>query len=407
MHYNFSLHMKIFLLFISIFCFRCVIIRKPAENKLPIQTSKKLHDKKTMDIPPGMCYIPGKSRIIGPTDEQFDNSRTLSNKSVTLTPFFIFETPIKIIDYKIYLKSFETYLTSLYNNVKDPQGQNKLSNTPGVSQKTSQPKNQPKSDQSKSSSVPNQKKISITISRKEFYNILEGRPQYKNKIKEKDFIEACKKKILPHQDAFVKGLKYQFEDKINHYNNNTIFDEYPAIFVNYHQAEWFLKYLTFTTNSYRKKHKKIPYPAFELPSVAQWEHAATDYEEVTPQRFSWGKNPKGKKEEKYANFKYLNHNNDLQPVYRSSAYRNSNGLYDMQGNVNEWTKDSFCPAMNATVSGLDPVYIDKSNPNKVIKGGSWNDPYVFQEISYNGCAHENFQSSTIGFRPIMRYYGDY
>ena len=371
----------------------CTILRRPAEDKLPIMDlSSRKYKKKQFETPMRMCFIPGKSRIVGPTDEQFDDSKVLTNRKITLTPFFMFETPMTIGDYKKYLSEFDDYLIRLYNEVQDPlQSAKKIDNT-----------------KNNNSNITKDNDKNIVISTVEFYEILKGKFEYKSKINQKSFMAACKKKIKPDQNVFTKGLKYQFEDKVNYYDK-AIFDEYPVIFVNYHQAEWYLKYLTFVTNEYRKKNKMLPYPEFELPSVAQWEHAAADPEKTTPQRFSWGKNPKGEQEKKFANFKYFKgeYQSHLQHVNRSSAYRNNNGLYDMQGNVNEWTKDSYSSALNATISGLDPVYIDKNNPNKVIKGGSWRDPYSFLEISYNGCVHENTQSSTISFRPIMRYYGDY
>ncbi len=376
----------------------CGIIHRPAENKMPILDIKNNQKKNSIEVPDRMCFITGGSRIIGPVDEQFDHTLALSNKSVTITPFFIFDTPITIGDYKKYLNEFEDYLIRLYNNIQSPSlNPNKEDNKKILD-----------SNQKKNQNTTKQKnEASVFISTEEFYEVLAGHIKYKDKINQKPFMAACQQKIKPKQEAFTEGLQYQFEDKMNHYGANAMFDNYPAIFVNYHQAEWYLSYLTFVTNEYRKKNRLTPYPAFELPSVAQWEHAATDDTEVTPQRFSWGKTPKGEREEKYANFKYLEHNNSLQPVNRINAYKNHNGLYDMQGNINEWTKDSYYPAMNATISGLDPVYLDKKNPNKVIKGGSWNDPYTFQEISYNGCANAHFQSSTISFRPIMKYYGGF
>ena len=119
----------------------------------------------------------------------------------------------------------------------------------------------------------------------------------------------------------------------------------------------------------------------------------------------------------YANFKpergnYTEDGNLI--TTRTGSYKpNSNGLYDMAGNVAEWTSTAYTEAgilqmndinpelyYNAAVE--DPYYMKK----KAVRGGSWKDPEKFIESSWRTYEYQNEQRSYIGFRCVRTQVGN-
>jgi hypothetical protein len=141
-------------------------------------------------------------------------------------------------------------------------------------------------------------------------------------------------------------------------------DQCPVEQVSYHEAIAFIEKL----NEMQSKFK------YALPSEAQWEYAASN---------------KGRYNE-YAGGTdisevavYLkNSKNGTSPV--KSKKSNGLGLYDMSGNVYEWTSTSY------------------SSKEMVIKGGSWKDPASSAEIRRKGSTTKDDKSSSIGFRIIRQ-----
>ncbi len=87
---------------------------------------------------------------------------------------------------------------------------------------------------------------------------------------------------------------------------------------------------------------------------------------------------------------------------------NDFGIYNMIGNVAEWTKDAYSPSAFAFVSDVNPVLLydaDSSDSDpmkrKVVRGGSFNSPA--KELSPYARAYEtqNTAHSFIGFRCVM------
>ena len=64
---------------------------------------------------------------------------------------------------------------------------------------------------------------------------------------------------------------------------------------------------------------------------------------------------------------------------------NSNGLYDMMGNVYEWTQD---------------WYETNKEKDKVVRGGSWNSPGHFLRTSDRVRKDPELRYSDVGFRCI-------
>lgn len=87
---------------------------------------------------------------------------------------------------------------------------------------------------------------------------------------------------------------------------------------------------------------------------------------------------------------------------------NSFGIYNMIGNVAEWTKDAYSPSAFAFVSDVNPVLLydadsTDSDPmkRKVVRGGSFNSPAKELSPYYRAYEMQQTAHSYIGFRCVM------
>ncbi|OGW18465.1 MAG: hypothetical protein A3K09_03785, partial [Nitrospinae bacterium RIFCSPLOWO2_12_FULL_47_7] len=75
---------------------------------------------------------------------------------------------------------------------------------------------------------------------------------------------------------------------------------------------------------------------------------------------------------------------------------NTNGLFDMLGNVNEWTADWYGPYETGELQ-INPKGI-LSGKDKVVRGGSWNSPRHYLRAADRVARSSELQYSDVGFR---------
>ena len=78
---------------------------------------------------------------------------------------------------------------------------------------------------------------------------------------------------------------------------------------------------------------------------------------------------------------------------------NAWGLYDMSGNVTEWTRDNYF-AITFTIESSNPTG-SFLGTNKVIKGGSWKDKVKKLNMTYRDDEDPRYWSDYIGFRCVF------
>jgi len=95
----------------------------------------------------------------------------------------------------------------------------------------------------------------------------------------------------------------------------------------------------------------------------------------------------------------------LYTVEAKSYDPNGYNLYNMAGNVSEWTDSSYDAASYEFVSSMNPNVSDKSNKRKVVRGGSWKDVAYFLQVSSRDFEYQDTARSYIGFRTVQDYMG--
>ena len=84
-----------------------------------------------------------------------------------------------------------------------------------------------------------------------------------------------------------------------------------------------------------------------------------------------------------------------QPVGQYPA--NGFGLYDMLGNVFEWTADSYQGSFNA-IPRNGRAYVNGTCFSSVIRGGSWNETPCNLQVSVSGYRSPGSGGITVGIR---------
>lgn len=137
----------------------------------------------------------------------------------------------------------------------------------------------------------------------------------------------------------------------------------------------------------------------DLPSEAQWEFAARA---SNNEGFPWA-NDSVPNPDVYAVYKANSYDKgsksgEYGPHKVASKKPNAWGIYDMAGNVAEWTRDKYF---------MFSFVVESSNPtgamfgySKVFKGGSWKDKEKRLNATYRDDEDPRYWSETMGFRCV-------
>ena len=97
----------------------------------------------------------------------------------------------------------------------------------------------------------------------------------------------------------------------------------------------------------------------------------------------------------------------------SSYAPNEFGLYDMAGNVAEWTSSAYDESSYIYMHDMNPDYKYNAYDDdpivmkrKVIRGGSWKDIAYYMQCGTRNYEYQDSASSFIGFRCVRDYIGE-
>ena len=228
--------------------------------------------------------------------------------------------------------------------------------------------------------------------------------------KRSKFIKTENTKIYPDTTAWIKDFAYSYNEPMhNDYFWHQAYGNYPVVGVNWKQAKAFCAWRTLNKNIYVKKKKgRNLINSFRLPTEAEWEYAARGG--IESGTYPWGgpytKNDRGCF---LANFKPNRGDyavdGALYTVEAKSYDPNGYNLYNMAGNVAEWTDSSYDASSYEYVSTMNPNASDATNKRKAVRGGSWKDVSFYLQVGTRNFEYQDTARSYIGFRTVQDYMG--
>ena len=162
----------------------------------------------------------------------------------------------------------------------------------------------------------------------------------------KDFIRTEEINVYPDTTVWIKDYAYSYNEPMhNDYFWHKAYGEYPVVGVKWTQAKAFCAWRTLNKNIYikSKKKKQDLINTFRSPTEAEWEYAARGG--LQSATYPWGSNyAKNDRGCYLANFKPNRGDyaadEALYTVEAKSCEPNNYNLYNMAGNVSEWTDSS-------------------------------------------------------------------
>jgi formylglycine-generating enzyme required for sulfatase activity len=127
--------------------------------------------------------------------------------------------------------------------------------------------------------------------------------------------------------------------------------------------------------------------SYRIPSEAEWEYACRA---GTRTRYSFGDEIDGKR----AAFGRM-----AGPIEPGSFPPNAFGLYDMHGNVREWTADLWHDSYETTPQDGRPAMVGHGSM-RLVRGGGWSDNAAMLRCAARMRATQSIQSDLIGFRVV-------
>jgi len=222
-------------------------------------------------------------------------------------------------------------------------------------------------------------------------------------------------KVYPDTTVWMKMFTYSYNEPIAHqYNWYAAFDRYPVVGVSWTQALAFCDWRTHFWRRYRDQRRMYLEGNFKLPTEEQWEWAARGGRTQSP--YPWGGPYLVNKKGCYlANFKPNRGNysadGGLYTVRADAYHPNDYGLYNMSGNVAEWTMSPYVTNTYGIVDEMSPSVRSKAQSStdpewwkrKVIRGGSWKDVASFLQVGSRDYEFADTAKAYIGFRCILEY----
>jgi formylglycine-generating enzyme len=342
--------------------------------------------------PYGMVYVPSGTLLIGPSDQDISATFVQRPKQISIQGFFMDDTEITNNEYRQFVhwvkdkmahEKLEHFLEADPDAVEeqDPeidwdmeidweaeelqdmyyQGNNKLAG---------------------------KKELNIDLLKYtyEWYD-WQAAAHDKGQSARNKFIKKKTVKVHPDKFVWVRDFAYSYNEPMTrNYFDHPNYDDYPVVGVDWNMANAFSHW---RTELYNKSlgEDQVNTEDFRLPSEFEWEYAARGGHEQA--MYPWGgpyiRNAKGCL---IANFKPGRGNypedGGMYTVKADAYFPNDYGLYNMAGNVAEWTLTAYAENILSRVSDLNPDYRydaddkeDPSNKRKVIRGGSWKFSLLF------------------------------
>lgn len=229
--------------------------------------------------------------------------------------------------------------------------------------------------------------------------------------KRKDFIIKDRVPIYPDTLAWISDFAYSFnEPRAKHYFWHPAYDNYPVVGVTWKQAFAFCVWRTDYLNAALKRMGKPTVHDYRLPTEAEWEYAARGG--LTAGMYPWGSYDTRSIEGCFqANFKPMRgryaEDGGVTTLPVDHFEPNDWGLFNMAGNVAEWTSSAYDESSYMFTHDLNPDYQYNARADepeamkrKVIRGGSWKDVAFFLQVGTRAFEYQDSAKTFIGFRCV-------
>ena len=378
---------------------------------------------------PYMVQIPGGSFYMGPSDEQVDMSMVNRKKLVSITGFWMDRTEVTNQQYRKFVKYVSDslkYLAVYAGGVNQAEDTVKVDwnralriniSSKAVIEKLNELLLSPDNRI--------QGKIEIDPTKLIYrYSYVDLRAAAKSsKGLEQplsNFLVSKTEAVYPDSLVWMRDFSYSYNEPFTRlYFSHPSYNQYPVVGITWKQAIAFCHWRTNNSNFYldkgNKKDEKID-GIYRLPTEAEWEYAARGNSK-TNNMYPWGSPYTRTKEGRLlANFKpgrgdYFGSDAKSDNIYTSKVQsypENGYKLFDMAGNVAEWTSSvyyeggynfmgDFSPDLQYNAKEEDPI----SMKRKVIRGGSWKDIAYNIQVSTRNYEYQDTAKSYIGFRCVL------
>ena len=387
--------------------------------------------------PYGMVYLPQGSFNMGPGDQDVPYAHVTQHKTVSVAAFYMDETEITNNEYRQFVNwvrdsiarillgeagvpGYELVEEDKYGNFIDPPridwDRPIRWDDQEVREILEDEMYLPEHERFYSRRQLDSRKLNFVY---ETQAIKDAARKLNRKQGQKDrsvFIDEVEINIYPDTLVWTHDYAYSYNDPwTKNYFHHPAFDEYPVVGVNWKQAVAFSKWRTKILDEYLLDRDEPLHDEFRLPTESEWEYAARGGLDLSP--YPWGgpytTNDKGCF---LANFKPRRGNytadGGIRTVRVGSYNPNNYGLYDMAGNVSEWTDNTYDESAFSFAHDMNMDFkyeADESDPNilkrKTIRGGSWKDISHYIQTGTRDYEYQDTAKSYIGFRNVISFLG--
>ena len=382
--------------------------------------------KAGMAKPMGMVYVPPGTFHMGPSDEDVSYALTARNRQVSIQGFWMDATEVTNNQYRQFVYWVRDSIAADMMGFKKAgtDGTEAIDWKKAKTIKWGDKATMEKLDGmivAPPDRIYGKKDIDPEkiVYQLEYFDMQEA-AKVENKGKPRSsFLVKDKAKIYPDTLVWMRDFSYSYNEPMTRrYFSHASFGNYPVVGVSWKQATAFCFWRTnHLLNPYLEKKKMNPETNFRLPTEAQWEYAARGGRSQS--MFPWGnyylRNKKGCL---LANFKPGRGNypedGGFYTVRADAYWPNDFGLYNMAGNVAEWTSSLYYegsynfqhdmnPDVRYNAKDSDPPRMKR----KVVRGGSWKDIGYFLQTSTRAYEYQDTAKSYIGFRTVidLPYFG--
>jgi len=368
--------------------------------------------------PYGMVYVPSGTFHAGPSDQDVSNTFVQRPKSISIQGFFMDDTEITNNEYRQFVYWVRDSLAHSYldHYYEDPNtGEERIDWEYEIDWASEEVEDLYYQGDDRFLG-----KREMDVSRFEFeyeWYDWKGAADDHGQSPRSAFIKRKNVNIYPDTLVWIRDFAYSYNEPMaRNYFWHPAYDDYPVVGVDWHMANAFAYWRTKIWNAYQAKGKDgVNTENFRLPFEHEWEYAARGGHDLAP--YPWGgyyvRNSKGCL---LANFKPGRGNypedGGLYTVKADAYFPNDYGLYNMAGNVSEWTLTAYYENAYAFLHDLNPdIRYDAQDDDpeaykrKVIRGGSWKDVMYFLQTGTRHWEYQDTTKSYIGFRCALTFLG--